>query len=356
MGAGQAHNFRAFLVTLNRALISSHVVMEKFKAYRIFNEDDRIAGRVVSASLNELSPGEVVFRTAYASVNYKDALAATGTGGRIIRKYPLIGGIDASGVVMSSSDARFKAGDEVLCTSFDFGVSHDGGYAEVCRVPAAWVVPLPRGLTLYDAAALGVAGYTAGLAMGLLELNGMAPGNGKVLVNGATGGVSTLAIDMLAKAGYHVVAVTGKEAEQAFLQKIGAKEVLQRPQPEASPRPLERAVWAAAFDSVGGEQLAWLTRTMQPDGLIASYGNAGGIELRTTVLPFILRGVRLIGVNSGDTPMPLRLKIWNRLAADLKPHHLGDIAHLIALEDLPAYFERMLKGQIRGRAVVKLTN
>jgi acrylyl-CoA reductase (NADPH) len=329
--------------------------MEKFKAYRIFSENDRVAGRVVDAALSELAGGEVVFRTAYASVNYKDALAATGTGGRIIRKYPLVGGIDATGVVTSSSDPRFKAGDEIICTSYEFGTSHDGGWSQVCRVPADWVVPLPDGLTPYDAAALGVAGYTAGLAIELLELNGMAPGNGKVLVNGATGGVSTLAIDMLAGLGYHVVAVTGKESEHAYLRKLGAKEVLPRPAMEASPRPLEKALWAAAFDSVGGDQLAWLTRTVQPDGLIAAYGNAGGIELRTTVLPFILRGVRLIGVNSGDTPMPLRRRIWHRLAADLKPGHLGDIAHVITLDELPGYFERMLKGQIRGRAVVRLS-
>ena len=327
--------------------------MEKFKAYRIFSVSDRVAGRVVDASLGELTGGEVVFRTAYASVNYKDALAATGTGGRIIRKYPLIGGIDAAGVVTSSSDPRFKAGDEVICTSFEFGTSHDGGWSQVCRVPADWVVPLPAGLTLYEAAALGVAGYTAGLAIELLELNGMAPGNGKVLVNGATGGVSTLAIDILARLGYHVVALTGKQGEHDYLRQLGAKEVVPRPAVEGSPRPLEKALWAAAFDSVGGEQLAWLTRTVQPDGLIAAYGNAGGIELRTTVLPFILRGVRLIGINSGDTPMPLRRRIWNRLAADLKPRHLDEIASVIALDDLPAYFDKMLKGQIRGRAVIK---
>jgi putative YhdH/YhfP family quinone oxidoreductase len=328
--------------------------MEKFRAYRIFNENDKVCGRVVEAALGELAAGEVVFRTAYSSVNYKDALAATGAGGKIIRKYPLIAGIDATGTVISSTDARFKAGDEVICTSYDFGVSHDGGYSQVCRVPADWVVPLPKGLSLYEAAMLGVAGYTAGLAMELLELNGMAPGNGKVLVNGATGGVGTVAIDMLAKLGYHAVAVTGKEAERDFLMKLGAKEVLPRQKLEMGSRPLEKALWAAAFDSIGGEQLAWLTRTMQPGGLIASFGNAGGIEFKTTVLPFILRGVRLIGVDSGFTPMPLRRKIWGRLAADLKPRHLGEIAHIITLDDLPGYFDSMLKGQIRGRAVVKL--
>jgi NADPH2:quinone reductase len=224
----------------------------------------------------------------------------------------------------------------------------------MCRVRAEWVVPLPQGLTLFEAMALGTAGYTAGLAMELLELNGMAPARGKVLVNGATGGVATLAIDMLAGLGYSVTAVTGKDAEHPFLQKIGAAEVLSRHKLEMGTRPLEKTLWAAAFDSVGGESLAWLTRTMQQAGLIASFGNAGGIELKTTVLPFILRGVRLIGVDSGYTPMPLRRKVWERLAADLKPRHLSDIAHAITLEELPGYFDTMLKGQIRGRAVVRL--
>jgi len=327
--------------------------METFKALRIFSENDKVSGRVVETRLDELSAGEVVFKTAFSSVNYKDALAATGAG-KIIRTFPRIAGIDATGTVESSFDPRFNPGEEVICTSYEFGVSHDGGFAQYCRVPADWVVPLPGGLTLHEAATLGVAGYTAGLAVELLELNGMAPANGKVLVNGATGGVATLAIDILAKLGYHVVAVTAKDAEHDFLKKVGAQEVLSRHKLEMGTRPLERALWAAAFDSVGGEQLAWLTRSMQPDGLIASFGNAGGIEFKTTVLPFILRGVRLIGISSGETPMPLRRKIWGRLGSDLKPRHLGDIGHVISLDDLPGYFDRMLKGQIRGRAVVKL--
>ena len=327
--------------------------MGTFKALRIFSQNDKVSGRVVEATLDELSAGEVVFKTAFSSVNYKDALAATGVG-KIIRSFPRVGGIDATGTVESSSDPRFKPGAEVICTSYEFGVSHDGGFAQYCRVRADWVVPLPKGLTLREAATFGVAGYTAGLAVELLELNGMAPANGKVLVNGATGGVATLAIDMLAKLGYHVVAVTGKDAEHDFLKKLGAQEILSRHKLEMGTRPLEKALWAAAFDSVGGEQLAWLTRTMQEGGVIASVGNAGGIEFKTTVLPFILRGVRLIGINSGETPMPLRRKIWGRLASDLKPRHLGDIGHVISLDDLPEYFDRMLKGQIRGRAVVKL--
>ena len=328
--------------------------MNPFKCLRVFDESGKVTPRVVELQLSELSAGEVVLQTAYSSVNYKDALAATGAGGKIIRTYPRIAGIDATGTVISSADGRFKAGDEVICTSYEFGVGHDGGYSQVCRVPPDWVVPLPGGLRLVVAAALGVAGYTAGLAVELLELNGMAPGKGKVLVNGATGGVATLTIDMLAALGYHVVAVTGKDAEHDYLKQLGAKEVLSRQKLDLGTRPLEKGLWAAAFDSVGGDQLTWLTRTMQPEGVIASFGNAGGIELKTTVLPFILRGVRLIGVNSGDTPMPLRRKVWGRLASDLKPRHLAEIAHIISLDDLPGYFDRMLKGQIKGRAVVKL--
>jgi acrylyl-CoA reductase (NADPH) len=328
--------------------------MDAFKAYRIFNENNKIAGCIEKVSLTDLAAGQVVFKTAYSSVNYKDALAATGAGGKIIRKYPLVGGIDAAGTVVSSDDARFKAGDEVICTSYDFGVAHDGGYAEYCRVPADWVVPLPKGLSLFEAMALGTAGYTAGLAAELLELNGLAPANGKVLVNGATGGVASLAIDMLAGKGYAVTAVTGKDSEHAFLKKLGASEVLARNAIDMGTRPLEKPLWAAAFDSVGGEQLAWLSRTMQQTGLIASFGNAGGIDFKTTVLPFILRGLRLIGVDSAATPMPLRRKVWQRLATDLKPRHLADIANTIELNDLDGYFKKMLEGGIRGRAVVRI--
>ena len=328
--------------------------MENCKAYKIFNVNNKIEGRLSEVPVAEIGHGEVVFKNAYSSVNFKDALAATGRGGKIIRNYPLIGGIDAAGLVVSSSDSRFKPGDEVICTSYGMGVAHDGGFAEFCRVPADWIVPLPRGLTLFDAMALGTAGYTAGLAIELLELNGMAPNNGKVLVNGATGGVASLAIDMLAAKGYTVTAITGKPDGQDYLGKLGVKEILDRKTMEFGTRPLEKPLWAAALDSVGGEQLGWLTRTVQPQGAIASFGNAGGIELNTTVLPFILRGIRLIGIDSAATPMPLRRRVWERLASDLIPRHLGDIAQVIGLADLPEYFERMLNGDIRGRAVVKL--
>ncbi|HEX5463114.1 MAG TPA: oxidoreductase [Burkholderiales bacterium] len=325
--------------------------MERFNAFRIFEDGGKAQGRIVEMTVDELGAGEVVIRTAYSSVNYKDALAGTGTG-KVVRRFPCVGGIDVAGTVVSSSDARFKTGDEVICTSYDMGVAHDGGYAGYARLPADWLVPLPAGLTLFDAMALGTAGYTAALGVELLEHNGMKPANGKVLVNGATGGVASLVIDMLAALGYSVTALTGKDSEHDYLKQLGAQEILSRHQLEMGTRPLEKTLWAAAFDSVGGEQLAWLTRTMQQGGVIASFGNAGGIEFKTTVLPFILRGVRLIGVDSAYTPMALRRKVWERLAGDLKPRHLSDIAQTVKLEQLPQVFSDMLKAQTKGRIVV----
>ncbi|HEX9180277.1 MAG TPA: acryloyl-CoA reductase, partial [Burkholderiales bacterium] len=271
------------------------MTMDPFQAYRIFSEDGKTVAHMARMALDELDPGEVVIRAAFSSVNYKDALAATGAG-KVIRRFPCNGGIDAAGIVISSTDPRFRAGDEVICTSFDMGVSHDGGFSEVLRVPAAWVVPLPAGLSLYESMCLGTAGYTAALGLELMEQNGLTPAAGKVVVTGATGGVSSLAIDMLAQKGYHVVAVTGKDTGHDYLKQLGAKEVLARGSIDwARTRPMEKALWAGAVDSVGGEQLAWLIRTMQQDGVIASIGNAGGVEFKATVLPFILRGVRLLG-------------------------------------------------------------
>ena len=327
--------------------------MEKFRAYRIFEESGKSKGRIVDMTLDELDAGEVVIRTAFSSVNFKDALTGTGAG-KVVRRFPCVGGIDGCGTVVSSSDARFKPGDEVICTSYDLGVAHDGGYAGMMRVPAAWVVPLPRGLSLFESMAVGTAGYTSALAIHLLEHNGMTPAGGKVVVNGATGGCASLAISMLARLGYKVTAVTGKSSEHAYLKSIGAAEIVGREALPAGTRPLEKSVWAAGFDSVGGDQLAAMIRSMQQHGVIASFGNAGGIELHTTVLPFILRGVRLIGVDSAATPMPLRQAVWARLAGDLKPSHLEDIAATITLDELPATFDKILKQQSRGRTVVRM--
>lgn len=326
---------------------------DKFSALRIREENGKSSGKIEEVALSDLDAGDVVIEVAYSSVNYKDALAITGAG-KVIRRYPCVAGIDSAGTVVSSTDTRFKTGDAVIATSYDMGVAHDGGLARQARVKADWVVPLPQGLSLFEAMTLGTAGFTAALAIELAEKNDLTPKSGKVLVNGATGGVASLCIDMLSRLGYSVTALTGKAAESEYLKSLGAAEILDRTTLEMGTRPLERTLWAGAFDSVGGEQLGWLTRTMQPGGVIASFGNAGGIELKTNVLPFILRGVRLIGVDTGYTPMPLRQKVWGRLATDLKPRHLDKIAHTIALSEVPDYCARMLKGQIRGRAVVAL--
>ena len=325
--------------------------MQPFRAYRIFEEGGQSAGRFVELTLDDLDPGEVVIQVHYSSINYKDALAATGAG-KVIRRFPCVGGVDAAGVVASSSDIRFKAGDEVIVTGYGMGVEHDGGYAEYVRVPADWVVPLPQNLTLFEAMALGTAGFAAALSIHRLEQNELRPESGRVVVTGATGGVASLAIQMLAQLGYHVVALTGKDGEHDYLKSLGAAEILPRKGLQMGTRPLEKTQWAGALDAVGGETLAWLTRTMQQNGVIASFGNAGGIELHTTVLPFILRGVRLIGIDSAATATPLRRAIWQRLSTDLRPKLLAQVAHTIPFVELPQVFLQLLQGKRRGRTVV----
>lgn len=330
--------------------------MSSFRAYRIFEEGGKSVGRLVELSRDDLDPGEVVIRVVYSSVNYKDALAATGAG-KVIRRFPCVGGVDAAGIVESSQDARFEVGDEVLVTGYDMGVAHDGGFAEISRVPAEWVVPLPQGLSLFEAMALGTAGFTAALAIHRLEQNELSPEKGKVIVTGATGGVGSLAIQMLAQLGYHVVALTGKDSEHDYLKALGASEILRRGEIDLnSTRPLESARWAGALDAVGGATLAWLTRTMQQNGMIASFGNAGGAELHTTVYPFILRGVGLIGVDSAATAMPLRKKIWLRLSSDMRPARLDLVARTIPFAQLPEVCDAMLHGGAHGRAVIRIGN
>jgi len=329
-------------------------VTDAFRAFRAFDADGRVQGRVVSMALAELSAGDVVIRAAYSSVNYKDALAATGSG-KIIRRFPLVPGIDVAGTVESTSDARFRQGDAVLVTGYDLGVAHDGGYAGVVRAPADWVVPIPPGLSPFDVMAIGTAGFTAALSIAEMEHNGLAPASGPVIVTGATGGVGSLAVQMLAARGYTVTALTGKDSEHEFLRSLGAREILSRHQLQKGTRPLEKSQWAGAVDAVGGDTLAWLTRTMMYNGTIANSGLTGGTELQTTVLPFILRGVKLLGIDSVMCPMEKRLRVWQRLATDLKPTGLRTVAREITLDDLPDAFATLLRGGARGRFVVKLT-
>lgn len=337
-----------------RAGINQRVPMAKFKAYRIFEQDKKTTARFDEMSIEDLDAGEVVIKVAYSSINFKDALAATGAG-KVIRRFPCVGGIDMSGTVTESSDARFKKGDAVIATSYDLGVSHDGGYAEYARVPADWVVAMPRGMSAFDAMALGTAGYTAGLGIMLMEHNGLAPANGPVIVTGATGGVGSIAIDLLASLGYEVTALTGKEAETAYLKGLGAKDVMLRQGLDlAKIRPLDAARWAGAVDNLGGDVLSWIASTMKENSAIASIGLAASMTFNTTVAPFILRGVALLGVNSATTPYALRKKVWERLAADMKPRHLNDLTRTIGFDELPVAFEPFIKGQARGRVAVKI--
>jgi NADPH2:quinone reductase len=324
------------------------------KCLRVVPDEKGAHAELADLPVPQPGPGEVLIRAEYSSVNYKDALAATGAG-RIMKTLPLTGGIDVAGTLAASGDPRFDPGEAVLVTGYGLGVEVDGGYAEYVRVPADWLVPLPAGLTAYQAMALGTAGFTAALAVQRLEENGLAPGNGPVLVTGATGGVGSLAVDMLAGRGYEVVALSGKPEQADYLKSLGASRVLDRHALEMGERPLEKALWAGAVDMVGGRVLAWLTRTMQYRGAIAACGLAGGTELDTTVMPFILRGVCLLGIDSVACPMDQRRAIWQRLAGDLRPRHLdAGIARTVSLDELQGVFPGFLEGTVTGRIVVKI--
>jgi putative YhdH/YhfP family quinone oxidoreductase len=325
-----------------------------FRAYRIFEENGSVSARFVQLDITDLDPGEVLIRVHYSGLNFKDALAATGAG-KIIRRFPCVGGIDASGIVESSADARFNPGDAVLVTGYDMGVAHDGGFAEFLRVPADWVVPLPAGLSLFDAMALGTAGFTAALAIHRLEQNELSPERGKVIVTGASGGVSGLAIQMLNQLGYFVVALTSREGQADYLKSLGAQDVLLLSDIDlGSTRPLEKGLWAGALDAAGGSVLGWLTRSMQQNGVIASFGNTAGAVVETTVFPFILRGVRLLGVDSAATPMPLRRQLWQRLAGELFPKRLGLVTHEADWAQLPPLLQAMVQHRSSGRTVLRL--
>ena len=324
--------------------------MAAIRAFRVFEEGKFGTGRFADMNTEALDTGNVVIRSLFASVNYKDALTALGRA-KIVTRFPCTAGIDVCGEVTESGDPRFKEGDRVVVHGFGIGADHDGGYQDVNRFPADWMVKVAEALTPFETAAIGVAGYTAALSIDLMELNGLAPGKGKVLVNGATGGAGSVAIDLLAGRGYEVVALSGKPEAWEYLRSLGAAEVIDRKTYEFGTRPLEKPLWQGAIDSVGGEQLGWLARTMQTDGVIAAFGNAGGVDFKGSVLPYILRGVRLIGVYA-NSPMPLRARIWQRLATDLRPRHLEKIARRIRFADLPKACEDLIDAKAVGRMVV----
>ncbi|MGG4033135.1 acryloyl-CoA reductase [Paenibacillus cisolokensis] len=329
--------------------------MPTFQALVVSRENGRFGLDVQDLTIEDLPEGEVTIRVAYSSVNYKDGLASI-PDGQVVKTYPIVPGIDLAGTVASSRDPRFKEGDEVLVTGYGLGVSHHGGFSQYARVPAEWVVPLPEGLTLKEAMAYGTAGFTAALSVHRLEEHGVAPDKGPVLVTGATGGVGSMAVAMLARKGYEIAASTGKDAEHDFLRRLGAGTVIHRSEllPE-NIRPLGKQLWAGAVDPVGGRSLAYILSAIRYGGSVAVSGLTGGSELPTTVLPFILRGVNLLGIDSVYCPMDLRLRLWQRMATDLKPNFkLDDICSEISLAELPGALSDILKGRQRGRTIVKL--
>jgi NADPH2:quinone reductase len=328
--------------------------MTSYKAFRIHLIQSQHSAGIEELEIPSLEKGEVLIRVRYSSINYKDALAGTGKG-KILRHFPLTGGIDASGEVAESNDRRFKEGDTVIVTGYELSATVDGGYAQYLKVPAEWIIPLPNGLTAKESMILGTAGFTAALALHRMEENGQRPDMGSILVTGATGGVGCFAVNIFDGEGYEVQAVTGKKEQHAYLQHLGAQEVLSREKITPYHLALERGQWGGAVDNVGGEMLSSITRKIKPWGNIAAIGLAGGHELHTTVMPFILRGVSLIGINSSGCPHEIREEIWQRLATDLKPRHLDDIAQqTVGLEQLPEMFDKMLAGQILGRTLVAI--
>jgi acrylyl-CoA reductase (NADPH) len=327
--------------------------MQPFQALRIY-ADDIIEAKLEELTIDDLSEGEVVIEVAWSCVNYKDALAVTGVG-KILRTSPLVGGIDVAGTVVESSDDRYKEGDEVLVTSAGLSETRDGGFAGYARLDADQVIPVPTGFSMRDTRALGTAGFTAALAVHRMEQNGQQPEDGPIAVSGATGGVGSVAIDLLAGRGYEVHAISSKTEAADYLKGLGAAQVLNPADMEMGTRPIERAVWGGAVDNLGGEMLSWFTRSTKYGGNVASIGLAASHKLETTVMPFILRGVNLLGINAVDTPHDLRLAVWERLGSDLKPRHLDKIVNgEIGLDEIEGCVQDWIDGKVTGRKLVKI--
>ncbi|TJY64771.1 acryloyl-CoA reductase [Sinimarinibacterium sp. CAU 1509] len=331
--------------------------MPSFKALRVHSLDKTTTAKFETLTVDDLSSGNVVVRVVWSDINYKDALAVTGKG-RILKGYPKVPGIDLAGVVESSADARYAPGDRVLVTGCNIGEALDGGYAEKARVPASILVPLPEGLSLRESMVLGTAGFTAAMALRRMLENHQAPEMGPIAVTGPTGGVGSVAIELFKRAGFTVHAITGKAgAADAYLKSLGADEVVSRQSLNLGTRPLESALWGGAVDNLGGETLAWLTRTTRPWGNIASIGLAQSHELNTTVMPFILRGVSVLGIHSVECPRRWREEIWRHLATDLKPASFERlVAREVSLDQVPAACEDLIAGTVTGRTLVRVSD
>lgn len=328
--------------------------MKEFRALVLDKENEESRLDVRNLTVDDLPEGDVTIQVAYSSINYKDAMV--GVQNQMVSSYPHVPGIDLAGTVVDSTDERFASGDEVIVTSYALGTGHFGGFSEMARVPAVWVLPLPKGLSLKEAMTLGTAGLTAGLSIQRLEDNGLKPGNGSVLVAGATGGVGSLAVDMLAKKGHDVTASTGSPDEAEYLKRLGAKEIVIRDDViDTDGTPTRKKKWAAAVDPVGGPTLQYILSTLKYNGSVATSGLVGGVEVSTTVIPFIGRGINWLGIDSVECPMELREKVWKRLGDDLKPTFLNeDIVREVSLEEVPQVMEEILEGNVRGRTLVRL--
>jgi acrylyl-CoA reductase (NADPH) len=332
-------------------------VGETVRAFVARTTEAGTRGAVEDLAVEALPAGEVTIAVEYSSLNYKDALAATGQN-KVAASYPHVPGIDAAGTVAASTDPAWRPGARVLVTGYEFGAPRWGGWSGLARVPSDWVVPIPEGLSTFEAMAIGTAGFTAALGLEALARNGTTPESGPVVVTGATGGVGCLAVDMFAGAGYRVTAVTGKADRHDWLRTLGASEILPREAVslanDATPRPLLAARWAGALDNVGGATFEAIVRATQTGGNVAICGLVGGADYRGTVLPYILRGVGVLGITSSGTEMPVRQRLWTRMASDLRPRHLGEVARTVAPDALPAEIDRMLAGGSFGRVVVDL--
>ncbi|MFQ3543985.1 acryloyl-CoA reductase [Halobacillus rhizosphaerae] len=329
--------------------------MTTFQAYRITREDDTINAEIEELTTEDLPESDVLIRVRYSSVNFKDGMVSQ-PNNSLVKEYPIVPGIDLAGEVVESKDSRFQSGDQVIATSYEIGVNHFGGYSEYANIPADWIVPLPENLTLEESMLYGTAGFTAALSIHRLELNGLSPEKGPVLVTGATGGVGSMAIAMLTKRGYQVEASTGSKEQSNYLEGIGADRILSREDVyNGTIKPLASSRWAAAIDPVGGEPLASILSQLKYNGAAALSGLTAGTKVPAQVYPFILRGISLIGIDSVNCPMEIRKAIWERLAADLKPEHaLDQMKSIISLKDLPHTLQKILNGNTQGRIIVKL--
>ena len=328
--------------------------MDKFQAFRCFKEDKKIYGKLTEITLEDLDKGDLIVEAKYSSVNFKDALGATGKG-HIFKKWPINGGIDVSGIVLESKSPSFKKGDLVLVTGCGLGEAHDGGYSKFVRVPSEWAIPIPKYLSLEESMIFGTAGFTAGICLHRMEVNDQTPEKGPIAVTGASGGVGSFGVMMMAKKGYEVVAISGKESSHDYLKQLGASKVVSLEKLELGSRPLEKGKFGGAIDNLGGEALAKLLAHISPWGNVASVGLAAHHGLQSTVMPFILRGVSMLGISSANCPMDLRKKIWDRIASELKPETISNMVHKkIKLEDLPTAFEDILNRKVQGRIIVEI--